>query len=83
MPCCLLSNIARERNLPEFYDEIPEEDDMELPADCVDDPNEIGAQEKVRLRRLGFLKRDTIAMNDFGRWDVNTAIIFINIRLLE
>lgn len=53
MACCLLSNIAKERNLPEFHDEIPEEeDDMEVPADWVDDPNEIGAQEKVRLRRL-------------------------------
>ena len=28
MACFFLSNVARQRNLPEFDDEIPPEDDM-------------------------------------------------------
>ena len=70
MACFFLSNVARQRNLPEFDDEIPPEDDMNEDMDERPDwaiEGELGAREKLRLRRQGFLKRDTITANDFTR----------------
>ena len=53
------------RNLPDFDDEIPDNDQpVNIPHEEIP-LNETAAQEKIRLRRLGFLKRDTITANMF------------------
>jgi hypothetical protein len=63
--CFVLQNIARSRNLPDFDDEIPDNDQpVNIPHEEIP-LNETAAQEKIRLRRLGFLKRDTITANMF------------------
>ncbi|XP_057366734.1 putative nuclease HARBI1 [Daphnia carinata] len=72
MACFVLHNIALSRRLPDFLDEIPEEEDIgddgehEFNGWALWRPNETAAQEKLRLRRAGFLKRDNIAANQFG-----------------
>lgn len=79
MACCVLQNIARDRKQPEFEDGDLFDDGVNGMAVDEDDrgprnqPNwrsnrpETTAQEKLRLRRMGFFKRDTIAFNDFRR----------------
>nr|CAH0108003.1 unnamed protein product [Daphnia galeata] len=66
MACCVLHNIARKRNQPDFDEGVEEGEvfEIRMPPEN-NDVNENVNQEKLRLRREGFAKRQRITLNQF------------------
>lgn len=66
MACCVLHNIARKRNQPDFDEGVEEGElfEIRMPPEN-NDVNENVNQENLRLRREGFAKRHRITLNQF------------------